>query len=73
MRSAVAGRAAEAAAAIHRTLATSLHRVVPYAEVAAEVARYNHERFAHWVNATGPRWVDQIHAPGRWSVEEPLA
>jgi hypothetical protein len=56
-------------AAIAKTLDANLRLVIPYARVAREVARYNHEQFSRWVNVTGPGWVDAIHAPGlRWDA-----
>ena len=37
----------ESVAAIHSTLEESLRAVVAYDDVAVQVARYNHERFAY--------------------------
>ena len=54
--------------AILATLEASLQSVIPYADVARRVARYNHASFTQWQNATGPGWVDAIGSPDlRWS------
>ena len=56
-------------AAIAKTLDENLKSVIPYESVARQVARYNHQQFGRWVNATGPSWVDAVHGKGlRWDA-----
>ena len=53
--------------AITTIMEKNLLSVVDYPSVARDVAQYNKESFRWWVNASGPSWKQQVHAPGlRW-------